>query len=760
MKKFSILFFSFMLINSISAQTVDSIIDIRDGQVYKIVEIGQQWWMQENLNIGNRINSTLDASNNRIIEKYCYNNDLNNCNVYGGFYQWNEMMDYHPSDNRSPGITQGVCPAGWHLPTDNEWYMLTDFWGGESISGSKIKETDEDGFNALLSGYRIENGGFPENGMTVIFWSTTETNDSYAWSRYSFTGSDFLNRWGGSSKIYGFPIRCIKDFSQFTYLVVSDLNFTSESILSFYGYNISKELLVINSSTDQAINISSIYSNNSVFDLQYSTGTILSGDTIHLTITFNPPVKEIYQDTLFIASNDPYDTLITIPLIGTFPPEVKFADSTNISCNGYSNGSATVTTSLGTPPYKYQWDDPTAATDSAVSGLSANTWYHINVTDDLGWTVRDSISLSQPELLIVQSDYSEFICPQTSNGFIYLNPEGGTPPYSYSWSNGAETRNISGLSSGNYNVTVTDSHGCENSKDFTINNAVPYESEKICIVTVDLISGKNIIVWEKTSDSGIAAYNLYREFEIGQYEYIGSKNVNELSIFRDETADPESRAYLYKITITDTCGNESDINSSRYHRPSFLQYVSSVGGINLSWTDYRIEGIDNIGNYLASYVIYRGTDSTGLTEYETVGSINNYTDQDPDALVKRYYYRVAGVLKNPCYPTAGKKADSGPYSHSMSNIEDNRILVGFDEIQVDRLSVNPVPFSDRTVISFNNPEGHAYTLYLTDLSGKVCRIVDNISTSVFNLERENLNAGFYTVELRGDKVYRGRIIVE
>ena len=97
----------------------------------------------------------------------------------------------------------------------------------------------------------------------------------------------------------------------------------------------------------------------------------------------------------------------------------------------------------------------------------------------------------------------------------------------------------------------------------------------------------------------------------------------------------ESRSYLYKITITDTCGNQSNLENSQYHRPSFLQYVSSIGGINLSWTDYRIEGIDNIGDYLTSYVIYRGTDSTGLTEYETVGSINNYTDKDPDALAKK-----------------------------------------------------------------------------------------------------------------------------
>src|SRR4030042_3367115 len=98
------------------AQITDSIVDIRDGQVYKVVKIENQWWMQENLNTGILIDNSKDAADNSVIEKYCYNNDNNNCSVYGGLYQWNEMMGYSNSDNGNPGITQGICPAGWHLP--------------------------------------------------------------------------------------------------------------------------------------------------------------------------------------------------------------------------------------------------------------------------------------------------------------------------------------------------------------------------------------------------------------------------------------------------------------------------------------------------------------------------------------------------------------------------------------------------------------------------------------------------------------------
>jgi hypothetical protein len=345
----------------------------------------------------------------------------------------------------------------------------------------------------------------------------------------------------------------------------------------------------------------------------------------------------------------------------------------------------------------------------------------------------------------------------------YVTIDPGMEFASYSWNyNNAATKSITVTEEDNYVLTVTNESGCYNSDTIRISYNTPYDDEKICIVTIDLSSGKNIIVWEKTPDKGIVTYNLYRESDIGDFTYIGSRSGQELSIYKDITADPEYRSYLYKITITDSCGNESPIDSVPYHWPSFLQYVSSEGGINLQWTEYRIEGVQNIGEYLNSYVIYRGTDSTGLSEYQSVGRQLNFTDKDPDALARKYYYRVAGVIKDPCYPTAGKKADSGPYSHSMSNIEDNRFQTGINDKQMrnEFISIFPNPFSESTTLKFSNPEGFEYKLSITDLSGKLCRIVDNITTSEYLLEKENLKQGFYFVELTGPKIYRGKIVLE
>ena len=150
----------------------DIITDSRDGKEYKTIKIGNQWWLAENLNIGVFVEITnkgeihIDASNNGIIEKYCFLNNEANCDTFGGLYDWDEMMQYNPSDEGEIGTTQGICPDGWHLPTHTEWTTLTDYLGGITVAGGKLKEagtrfwntpnnnaTNESGFTALPGGH-------------------------------------------------------------------------------------------------------------------------------------------------------------------------------------------------------------------------------------------------------------------------------------------------------------------------------------------------------------------------------------------------------------------------------------------------------------------------------------------------------------------------------------------------------------------------------------------------------------------------------
>jgi uncharacterized protein (TIGR02145 family) len=185
-------------------------------KIYNTVTIGTQIWLQENLNVGTMINSASEADsmrNNGIIEKYCYDNDTTNCTTYGGLYQWNEAMQYITTAG-----AQGICPAGWHIPTDVEFATLSTTVGGDGNALKAIGQgttagagTNASGFSALLAGYRYYNGGtFSTLGSYSYFWRSIEFDASNATNIY-LTGSDSSFNVNGSSKEDGFSVRCLKN---------------------------------------------------------------------------------------------------------------------------------------------------------------------------------------------------------------------------------------------------------------------------------------------------------------------------------------------------------------------------------------------------------------------------------------------------------------------------------------------------------------------------------------------------------------------
>ena len=195
----------------------DSIQDA-DGNWYNTVKIGGQCWMAENLNAGTQIFSFSVSDNqtdNDTIEKYCYNNNPANCATFGGFYQWNEAMQYIIIEG-----TQGVCPVGWHIPTDWEWKELEKALGMTSAAtnltgwrgtdeGTKLKQGGSSGFESLLAGYRSTDGLFYNSGTSTYFWSSTGSG-AIAWLRYLLVSSATVNR-NTYNKLGGLSVRCLKD---------------------------------------------------------------------------------------------------------------------------------------------------------------------------------------------------------------------------------------------------------------------------------------------------------------------------------------------------------------------------------------------------------------------------------------------------------------------------------------------------------------------------------------------------------------------
>jgi uncharacterized protein (TIGR02145 family) len=188
-----------------------------EGKTYNTIIVGSQCWFKENLNVGTRINGSQNQSNNGIIEKYCYSNDELNCDAVGGLYQWNETMQY----TSNPG-TQGICPYGWHIPTDAEWTTMTTYLGGTDVAGGKMKETgyvlwmppntgasNESGFTALPAGQRNTDATFSDLFWSTHFWSSNIVNPFPYYRFLTYDNDDvYRNRINGTN---GYSVRCLRD---------------------------------------------------------------------------------------------------------------------------------------------------------------------------------------------------------------------------------------------------------------------------------------------------------------------------------------------------------------------------------------------------------------------------------------------------------------------------------------------------------------------------------------------------------------------
>jgi uncharacterized protein (TIGR02145 family) len=199
--------------------TIGSFTDSRDGKVYRTTTIGTQTWMAENLNYEPSTGS------------YCYDDDPANCDTYGRLYTWAAAMAGAPSSSTTPSGVQGICPEGWHVPSDAEWTILSDYViantagtstrdiglffkatsGWDTYSG--ITSDDAFGFSGLGGGIRSLGGHYGYIGQSGDWWSSTESNSSTTYIRYlGYYYNGFLR--GNYDKSNAYSLRCLQNDSE------------------------------------------------------------------------------------------------------------------------------------------------------------------------------------------------------------------------------------------------------------------------------------------------------------------------------------------------------------------------------------------------------------------------------------------------------------------------------------------------------------------------------------------------------------------
>lgn len=190
-----------------------------DNNFYYSVTIGTQTWIQENLKTthyrdGTGIPLVTDNTEWKNLSSpgYCWydNNETSYKVTYGALYNWYTVK------------TGKICPTGWHVPTNGEWVILTNYLGGESVAGDKLKEagsihwgnlnagTNETGFTGLPGGNRIDDGTFSGTGLYGLWWSASASLATTSYYATLYYNSGSLVR-GGNLNVYGLSIRCIKD---------------------------------------------------------------------------------------------------------------------------------------------------------------------------------------------------------------------------------------------------------------------------------------------------------------------------------------------------------------------------------------------------------------------------------------------------------------------------------------------------------------------------------------------------------------------
>ncbi|MBI4645976.1 MAG: PKD domain-containing protein [Bacteroidia bacterium] len=541
--------------------------------------------------------------------------------------------------------TASVTATGGNTPYTYQWSNLTGFGNLSGLSAGNYAVTVTDNSGCTRVGYAV----ITTPQSLVLTVTTTAANCDSANGSASITASGGTNPysylWSNGANLTGFGN--LSGLSAGIYVVT-----VTDSI----GCSGSTAVPVSNSSgltVVPSVNNTSCYGNsngsislsvsggNAPYSYQWSNG---SSSNAAANLQAGPyEVTVTDADTCMVA--------LSI-YVGQPQPIIANVSVNNATC-GSADGIASVSPSGGNSPYSYFWSN--GASTSVVAGLAAGI-YAVSVVDSLGCGAAASAVIGEngsPNITL--NAIAQNSCG-SGGGSIDIAVTGGIPPYTYQWSNGAVTQDISNLYAGTYAVTVTGSNGCKALATYTITGQQP-QQQPVCLVTTDANSCNNIVVWERVQLSGISHYNIYRETtQSGVYQLAATIPFSQLSQFTDINSNAQLHSWRYKMSAVDTCGNES--MESPPHQTIHLTANLGVGNtVNLIWNHYD-------GFLYDTYYIWRYKASTGWLVIDSISSnLNSYTDTIPGIGTVKYFIEAP----SPEVCTASAKAQN--HNGSRSNVK-------------------------------------------------------------------------------------------
>ncbi|TDO04094.1 Ig-like domain-containing protein [Sunxiuqinia elliptica] len=349
------------------------------------------------------------------------------------------------------------------------------------------------------------------------------------------------------------------------------------------------------------------------------------------TYLWNDPSAQTTQTAMNLAAGD-YEVTVTdangceekSQVTITEPPADILAtiSSTNISCFGANDGTATVSASDGVEPYTYLWDDPAAQTAKTATNLAAGT-YTVVVTDAKGCTTEATVTITEPAELTATITGIDVLCFGENSGSATATPAGGTAPYTYQWDDPAAqtTQTATNLVAGTYSVIVTDNNGCTVLQTIIITEPVELTAT---------VTGVDVLCYGESTGSA----TITPTGGTAPYTYLW----DDSAVQTTQTAT-NLAAGTYNVTITDdnNCTVSASVTINQPDEPIALTPSSSdvdcYGGDNgyasivatggtppyaYLWDDLAAQTTSAINNLVAGDYTVTVTDANNCTETATI----------------------------------------------------------------------------------------------------------------------------------------------
>jgi hypothetical protein len=399
-------------------------------------------------------------------------------------------------------------------------------------------------------------------------------------------------------------------------------------------------------------------------------------------------------------------------------------------------GDTLWTKSLGT--WQYSGSSVAACADGGIVAVGNKDYYAPETTHTILKKIdSNGNELWEREFGSDNSAYGYMVRLASDNGFYVCGK------YEFNGDEGVM------LHSNNYLLkTDENGQGCFNYLN---------ELQEICMVTIDNATGKNKVIWSPSVSAPASSYNIYKETTEG-FEVIGNVEATSLSEYVDLTSNPGTHSDKYMVSIIDTCGIETATGD--FHKTIHLNVSPATpSGYALTWDHYQ-------GFTFTKYRIFRGTSAGNLVQIDSIISSNfTYTDLTaPDSIA--LFYQVAAVKPIPCYSSSVSKDVSGPFSQSVSNLEDNGLGESVDEISANKNAVKvfPNPSNGISNISFKLFEKSDVSISILNLMGEVILETNQLEVSpgeyTKTLSTKELSSGMYLVRIKlNNLIYTQQLVI-